>query len=225
MRRLSWIALIVACATPVVGQPKPKATVQNIVFDATTVTVHLVNDYTVPMTAYSLEIHVTLEDGQTALTGQGEDFAGIEDMERGKPGDLFMTILPDMRPLRPGEHRTMTFDVSAYHSPIVSATGTVVAALFADRTEHGRADLTRQLKQARVEGLDRSSALIAALKIANRSTGRQDVLDALTAEAAARPKVAEQLLRFRAELDAMPGDLHQNLSDLITILEAARRGV
>ena len=37
MRRLSWIALIVACATPVVGQPKPKATVQNIVFDATTV--------------------------------------------------------------------------------------------------------------------------------------------------------------------------------------------
>jgi len=107
----------------------------------------------------------------------------------------------------------------------VAVTGTVVAALFADRTEHGRADLTRQLKQARVEGLDRSSALIAALKIANRSTGRQDVLDALTAEAAARPKVAEQLLRFRAELDAMPGDLHQNLSDLITILEAARRGV
>ena len=33
MKRLFWIALVLAFATPVFGQPKPKATVQNIVFE------------------------------------------------------------------------------------------------------------------------------------------------------------------------------------------------
>jgi len=221
----NWIAVVLACATPVFGQPKPKATVQNIVFDAGTVTFDLVNEYTVPLTAYSVEIRLTLQNGQTVMTGRSEDFGGIEEMEQGKPGNLFMSIPPDMRPIPPRGHRTITLDIRGYNSPIVAATGTVAGALFADHTEHGRADVTRPMKQARVEGLDRNSALIAALKIANETGERQDVLNALTAEAAARPKVAEQLLRFRAELDAMPGDIHQNLSDLITVLEAGRRGV
>ena len=81
------------------------------------------------------------------------------------------------------------------------------------------------MKQARLESLERNSALIAALKIANQAGERHEVLDALTEEATTRPTVREQLLRHRAELDAMPGDIHQNLSDLITILEAAQRGL
>jgi hypothetical protein len=224
VERQHWIALLLLCASPVFGQPRPKATVQNIVLvDAGTVTFDLANEYTATLTAYSVEIYVTLRNGQTVLTGRGEDFAGVEEIEQVKPGNLYMSIPPNMRPIAPKGHRTITVGIHGYDSPIVAATATVVGALFADHTEHGRPDVTGPMKHARTEGLDRNNAVIAALKITNRPGERQDVLNALTAEATARPKVADQLLRYRAELDAMPGDLHQNLSDLITVLEAAQR--
>jgi hypothetical protein len=162
--------------------------VQNIVFDAKTVTFDVVSEYTVALTAYSVEIRLMLQTGQTVMTGRGADFSGVEEMELAKPGNLFMPIQPDMRPIPPSGHRRITLDVPGYNSRIVAATGTVAGAFFADHTEHGRADVTRPMKQARVEGLDRSNALIAALKIANQTAERQDVLSVLTADAAAVQK-------------------------------------
>jgi hypothetical protein len=78
----------------------------------------------------------------------------------------------------------------------------------------------RRLKQERVEPVERLGSYLAALRVADQATEPSEVLAVLASEADGRPAVREWINEFRSQLQAMPGDIHKNLRDMIAIIDA-----
>ena len=200
------------------------AEIQNPSFDATlgAITFDLVNNSSSALTAYICEVRYTNAKGEQLVNQRSEDFAGMEPMLAALPGDLSTGITEEMLPIPPEGRRTFSEDVG---SGSTVNTITVVAALFADGTSLGQAEPVRQLRRPRVERIEHLGLYVAALRSADKKAQREDVFAALDAEADARPAVHDMIRSYRAELQQMPGDIHKNLRDTITLMEAQRAGV
>jgi hypothetical protein len=208
------------CASP------SAATIQNTSFDAATgtLTFDLVNNAASALTAYTYEISYTNADGDPISGHQySEDRAGLAPMLAALPGDLSTGITEDMLPIPPAGRHTFQEDLGAGST---GPTVVVIAALFADGTSLGRAEAVRQFKRQRVEAVEQLGLYLAVLHVADKAAERADVFAALDAEADARPAAVRDMIRgYRAELQHMPGDVHKNLRDMITIINAQRAGV
>jgi hypothetical protein len=204
--------------------------VQNQLFDPETgtITFDIVNDSSVPLTAYTYEVRFTRNSGEEVVHQKSEDFAGTAQLPSAAPGDLSITVPEELLPIPAKGRRTIRENLRAPDpgleagDPSVRAVASIRGALFADGDSFGVAETVKRIKQTRVDRAEKLGAYVAALKAADRASERDEVLRSLASEAGQRPAARDWLLQLKAQLEAMPGDVHEHLRDLIAMMEAQR---
>jgi hypothetical protein len=185
--------------------------VENVLFDreSGTISFDIANNRDVPLTAYTYEIRMTRQNGETANHQKTEDFAGMSSIAPATPGNLAVTIPETSLPIPPRGRRSISEDLRGWDAdsdaayPIVSAHASILSALFADNTSSGNSEGVRLVKIERAERAEELGSYVAALRVASCASDRSAVLAAISEDANGRPAVRDWLADVRASIEQM----------------------